>query len=359
MDERKKLSSPAIFMRCLIIGTVLGLLFNQLTINYYAHKYLNACWFDRFYLPVAAFRMTKFFVINNDIYLSHILFIPICAGERIIYATFLAGFFVAIFIALFAFRAFAIKDLFSARYGTAKWEDLNKIIKSNKVELPDSELSFKKYKRYGLFIGTVEHKSGSRLTWIDDDMNKHILLLRELAHFGSQHIIVFAPTGSYKGVGQVLPLLVTYPSSVFVLDMSGENIIATSGYRHKEFGSIIIKYEPSCPDGSSARYNPLDAIRLGTVYEVEDAQKLATSLIDHDGEKRDHWKNKAWALMVGAILHILYTKENRTLNGLMLFLSGVHPDSKENYKNEKEWLSEMAGIMQNLWESILKKQKVS
>jgi type IV secretion system protein VirD4 len=345
MEVKKQLSSSEIFIRCLTIGVISGAILNQIMINWVTNKFFNVPYFDRFYSPVAAFRMSMFFLINNETYYTRIFGIGIGAGEWIVYATFFGGLTIAIFIALFCYRAFLKQNLYSARYGTAKWEDISTVVKSDKVDIPDSEISFRKHKRWGLFMGTVAHETGDLIKWINEDKSVKPVKLRELAHFSSQHIFVFAPTGSGKGVGIVIPTLVTYPSSVFVYDIKGENYISTSGWRHKAFGNIIFKFEPSCADGSSVRYNPMEEIRIGTIYEVADAQKLALALIDQNGKGlEDHWLRKGYELMTGAILHICYTKEARNLNGLTLFLNGVNPDSKENYANEKAWLSEMAGI---------------
>ena len=342
-EDKKTLTSKAIAFRCFVIGVISSIALNQIILNYYCVKFLHGSWFNRFYMPVAAYRLTKYFILHNNTYVIDGFGVPFGAGESILYVTFIGGVFISIFIALFLYRAFAVNSLFSARYGTAKWEDLKKVISGDKVDLPDVESSFNKHKRWGIFIGAIEYKKANIINWVNEDKTIKPVCLQELAHFGSQHVFMFAPTGSGKGVGIVIPTLTSYPSSIFVYDIKGENYLSTSGYRHKVFNNVIIKFEPSCADGSSARYNPMEEVRIGTIYEVADAQKLALALIDQEGKGlEDHWLRKGYELMTGAILHICYTKENRNLNGLTLFLNGVNPDTKENYANEKAWLSEMA-----------------
>jgi type IV secretion system protein VirD4 len=46
---------------------------------------------------------------------------------------------------------------------------------------------------------------------------------RYLRHNGPEHVMVFAPTRSGKGVGLVLPTLLSWPQSCVVLDIKGEN----------------------------------------------------------------------------------------------------------------------------------------
>ena len=344
MKPKKNLTSSGIFLRIFVIGIIIGLGLNQLSLIYYAHKFLNGSWFGRFYNPLEAYRLTKFFVIHNDIYTSSPFGIPFGAGETIIYYTFIGSCFIAVLIVLFIYRALIGRRLFSDRYGTAAFQTEAEVLKSNRVHLPDDPVSFKKHGRWGIFIGTLECKQGTPISWRDDDQIVTNLKLAELAHFGSQHVFMFAPTGSYKGVGIVMPILVTYPSSIFVLDLKGENHMATSGWRYKKFNNVIIKFEPTAADGTSAKYNPMEEIRIGTVFEVADAQNLALAIVDQDGKGlHDHWTRKAYNFMTGVILHILYTKKNASLNGLALFLSGIHPDTHDAYDGEIGWLNEMIG----------------
>ena len=44
-----------------------------------------------------------------------------------------------------------------------------------------------------------------------------------LRHDGAEHVLCFAPTRSGKGVGLVVPTLLTWPGSSIVHDIKGEN----------------------------------------------------------------------------------------------------------------------------------------
>jgi type IV secretion system protein VirD4 len=52
-----------------------------------------------------------------------------------------------------------------------------------------------------------------------------------LRHDGSEHVMCFAPTRSGKGVGLVLPTLLSWTSSAVVHDIKGENWQLTAGWR--------------------------------------------------------------------------------------------------------------------------------
>ena len=72
----------------------------------------------------------------------------------------------------------------------------------------------------------------------------------------------------------------------------------------------------------SAAYNPLLEVRRGE-WEVRDVQNIADVLVDPEGalEKRNHWEKTSHSLLVGAILHVLYAEEDKTLAGVANFLS--------------------------------------
>jgi type IV secretion system protein VirD4 len=58
-------------------------------------------------------------------------------------------------------------------------------------------------------------------------------------------------------------------------------------------------------------------------WEVRDVQNIADILVDPEGalERRNHWEKTSHALLVGAILHILYAEPDKTLAGVANFLS--------------------------------------
>src|SRR2546426_261421 len=60
--------------------------------------------------------------------------------------------------------------------------------------------------------------------------------LHYLRHSGPQHVLAFAPSRSGKGVGLVLPTLLSWPGSCVVNDIKGENWALTAGWRQRELG---------------------------------------------------------------------------------------------------------------------------
>lgn len=171
-------------------------------------------------------------------------------------------------------------------YGSARWADAVDIRKAG-LTLPA-----------GVFLG--QH---------DDQY---------LRHEGPEHVLSFAPTRSGKGVGLVVPTLLSWPASAVIHDIKGENWKITAGWRSR-FSHCLL-FNPT--DRQSAAYNPLLEVRRGA-HEVRDVQNIADILVDPEGslEKRNHWEKTSHALLVGAILHVLYAEADKTLAGVAAFLS--------------------------------------
>ena len=139
-----------------------------------------------------------------------------------------------------------------------------------------------------------------------------------LRHDGPEHVLCFAPTRSGKGVGLVVPTLLSWTRSVIVHDIKGENWTLTAGWR-AQFSHCLL-FDPTNP--RSAAYNPLLEVRRGE-WEVRDVQNIADVLVDPEGalERRNHWEKTSHSLLVGAILHVLYAGPDKTLAGVAAFLS--------------------------------------
>ena len=141
---------------------------------------------------------------------------------------------------------------------------------------------------------------------------------RYLRHDGPEHVMAFAPTRSGKGVGLVIPTLLSWTGSAVIHDIKGENWQLTAGWRAR-FSHVLL-FNPT--DTRSAKYNPLLEVRRGD-NEVRDVQNIADILVDPEGalERRSHWEKTSHSLLVGAILHILYAEDEKTLARVATFLS--------------------------------------
>jgi len=171
-------------------------------------------------------------------------------------------------------------------YGSSRWAERREITKS------------KLFEAAGVFLGQYDQ--------------------RYIRHEGPEHVIAFAPTRSGKGVGLVVPTLLSWSGGAVIHDIKGENWELTSGWRSTF--SKCVRFDPTDPD--TARFNPLLEVRKGE-SEVRDAMNIADILVDPDGPyiRKDHWDKTAYALMVAAILHVLYTEEDKSLSRVVSLLS--------------------------------------
>jgi type IV secretion system protein VirD4 len=130
--------------------------------------------------------------------------------------------------------------------------------------------------------------------------------------------MAFAPTRSGKGVGLVVPTLLSWTGSAVIHDIKGENWRLTSRWR-STFSHCHL-FDPTNPE--STRFNPLLEVRRGE-NEVRDVQNIVDILVDPEGslERRNHWEKTGHALLVGVILHVLYAEEEKTLANVARFLS--------------------------------------
>ncbi|MBU2031556.1 MAG: conjugal transfer protein TraG [Alphaproteobacteria bacterium] len=197
-----------------------------------------------------------------------------------------SGGFLAIAAAIFMSIIRAREARNVATYGSARWAE-NREVRQAGLLGPD-----------GVLLGRLERDY--------------------LRHDGPEHVLCFAPTRSGKGVGLVVPTLLTWPGSAIVHDIKGENWGLTAGFRARH-GRVLL-FDPT--NAQSSAYNPLLEVRRGE-WEVRDVQNIADILVDPEGslDKRNHWEKTSHSLLVGAILHVLYAEPDKTLAGVANFLS--------------------------------------
>jgi len=199
---------------------------------------------------------------------------------------------------------------------------------SGNVKAPDELSHFASYKEIekmglfsdkGIMIGRYVYEK------------KHLLFFtKKKEHYlqfnSNTHILYFAPTRSGKGVGFVIPNLLTYTSSCIVNDLKSENYELTAGYRHDVLGQDIYYFNPT--DVKSHIYNPLDFVRANSAEAVKDSQTIANIIVsDPSGQSAGsaHWDNTARALLTGLILFVTHNcddkDEMRSIGGIYRLMS--------------------------------------
>ncbi|MGI9360666.1 MAG: type IV secretory system conjugative DNA transfer family protein, partial [Parasphingorhabdus sp.] len=101
---------------------------------------------------------------------------------------------------------------------------------------------------------------------------------RLLRYDGPAHLITIAPTRSGKGVGTIIPNLLTANRSVVCIDPKGENARVTLRAR-EAFGPVYCLDPFGISGQPTSRYNPLDRLDAENLDLAEDAMTLADALV--------------------------------------------------------------------------------
>lgn len=204
----------------------------------------------------------------------------------------------------------------SDAYGSARWETKSGLLTAGLGQT-------------GVVLcqtAEARYRSESRVTPTGTQQRWALERMGELVADDSDlHCLCFAPTGSGKGAGLVVPTLLSWTHSVVAYDPKGELYAITAGWRRRF--SHVIRFDPTAR--GSVRYNPLFCVPRGE-GDVREAQNIAEVLVPKDERgKRDHWQLTAYKLLVGMILHVLYAEEDKSLGGVLKLLSDPHRTIRE------------------------------
>ncbi len=204
-------------------------------------------------------------------------------------------------------------------HGSARWAKFEDIRAARL--LPQKPLWFKR-----LTSKQVVHNDTVYVgAWQDTSGKTHYL-----KHNGPEHVLCYAPTRSGKGVGLVIPTLLSWGQSAVLTDLKGELWSVTAGWRKRYAGSKTIRFDPASSTGSAC-WNPLDEIRMDSGHEVGDVQNLASLIVDPDGRGlRDHWQKTSQSLLVGVILHVLYKAKSEGIQATLPFVDSMLSDPNQN-----------------------------
>src|SRR5260370_4624443 len=131
-------------------------------------------------------------------------------------------------------RAQALRE-YSNIHGSARWAKLSDIKQAGLIN------------QDGVYVG--EWKNGSKIY--------------TLRHNGPEHVLCYAPPRSGKGVGLVVPTMLTWPHSAVVTDLKREIYELTAGWRRTEGNNRILLFEPPSTR-HAVHFNPLAEVRLRT-----------------------------------------------------------------------------------------------
>lgn len=143
-------------------------------------------------------------------------------------------------------------------------------------------------------------------------------MVQRLRYTGPAHLLTIAPTRAGKGVGAIIPNLLSFPGSILCIDPKGENARLTAQVRREVLGQTVHVLDPygiaadaysktSGGTGQSAAFDPLADLDPFSLDAVDDARLVADTLV-HDPPPQagdSHWNEEARALITGLLLHQL------------------------------------------------------
>ena len=146
-----------------------------------------------------------------------------------------------------------------------------------------------------------------------------------VTHSGKANTLLLAPTGSGKGVGVIIPTLLSYKGSMIIFDPKGENFNITAGWRSTF--SRIIRFAPT--SRVTARFNPVMAIRDGDEFAFRDANLIADIIFAPpkagSNGTEEYFNNSAKDLLTGLLLHLRFCEDvpesEKSLSGALRALS--------------------------------------
>lgn len=167
----------------------------------------------------------------------------------------------------------------NAHHGTARWANRSELKRSGYIQ------------RYPNITGPIFGKTaGPRFPGL------------YLTNGEQPHSLVVAPTRAGKGVGVVVPTLLTFNGSVLALDVKGELFELTSRARQNR-GDRVFKFAPLDRAGRTHSYNPvLDIVSMPPDRQFSETRRLAVNLIAPKGKGSEGFIEGARDLFVAGIL---------------------------------------------------------
>lgn len=137
-------------------------------------------------------------------------------------------------------------------------------------------------------------------------LGKHPTKDTYLASYGQQFVMLAAPPGTGKGVGVVIPNLLSYPDSMVVNDPKFENWDITSGFR-ASMGQKVFRFSPEKLE--THRWNPLTQLSRDSLYRLGEIRTLSSVLFVSSNEKNQEWYTKAGNVFTAILLYMMETPE--------------------------------------------------
>lgn len=142
-----------------------------------------------------------------------------------------------------------------------------------------------------------------------------------------RHVTALGTPGSNKSRGLVIPSIMRFGGSMFVLDFGGELYKDTSGWL-KANGYQVYLVAPGEPDTDA--FNPLDFVSDDPARRVTDLQKLSLMLMPERirSDASDFWEESARILLTALLAFVIECPDTRNTLGELYRILGAMPDER-------------------------------
>lgn len=123
---------------------------------------------------------------------------------------------------------------------------------------------------------------------------------------GQTGVALAAQPGAGKGVGVVVPNLLTWPGSIVCTDPKIENYPITAGFR-RAMGHQVYLFNPLSPEGRTHRWNPLDYVSDAAGQRISDLQLIAHMFFPDPPGADPFWAAGGRSLFLGIALYLFDT----------------------------------------------------
>lgn len=154
-----------------------------------------------------------------------------------------------------------------------------------------------------------------------------------------RHVLVCARTGGGKGVGVVIPNLLTYKGSVICNDVKGENFAVTAR-RREEMGQDVFVVDPYSEITENTHcFNPLEYIQQGSPEAVTLARQVAAILASSQKNSDGFFLEYGKTVLEAFILYVCakFQGEERSLGQVRKMLT-------QSAENKRAALEEMQNM---------------
>src|SRR5699024_8421006 len=144
-------------------------------------------------------------------------------------------------------------------------------------------------------------------------LGRHKKTDQVLRYAPEKHLITAAPTRRGKGIGSIIPNILTYPNNLIVVDPKGENC-DTTYKRREQLGQDVYDLDPfyestyAKAHGSNS-FNFLDLVEYNDPEAFDTCNMISKTIITYDPHDNRFWMDCAYTLFSGLIYYISQAPE--------------------------------------------------